>query len=208
MLRILAFAFATLLVVSTVDAAPAVRTAPGTVTGEFSYAAGQYWIKAGSETVCVMVDESDEAALAPLNGKKIVFTGPIQTWPDRSRCVVVGPDFPRLAQAPTSVRPRPVTIGAHGQPDIDACPSIGAALAPVAVRLAPADAAGVVLKLAAGQDFYMCGATADGLWESVVVPPSSGADCGVSRAVKTPRPYAGPCKSGWVPARQVEVVAG
>jgi hypothetical protein len=207
------YGFALLLIVATLDASASLKvinTAPGAVAGTLSYASGQYWLAAGKETMCVMVDPDDEAALAPLAGKKVEFSGPIQTWSDHSRCIVVGPAFPQAARVPAPMlgKARPVTIGAHGQPDIDACPSVGAALSSVAVRLAPATVAGVAARLDTGQSFYMCGSSPDGVWESVVIPASAGADCGVSGAVAKPRPYRGPCKSGWVEAKYIEVVAG
>jgi len=209
MLRTTGFAIA--LAFSSLGAHAATKvvgTAPGSVSGVLSYASGQYWVESGSGTLCVLVDEADEAALAPMVGKKIAFTGPVRTWSDRSRCIVVGPDFPTLAAARPAAAAVPVVIGAHRQPDIDACPSLGVVTSAVAVRLAPGEGAGTAVRLAAGDAVYLCGASPDGAWESVVVPPTAGADCGVSGAVATPRPYRGSCKSGWVPARLVDVVAG
>lgn len=185
-----------------------VRTAPGSVTGVLSYAAGQYWLQSGKEALCVMVDAPDEAALEPLVDARVAFTGPIQVWSDKSRCIVVGPDFPQPATRVSTVSHVPVVIGAHGQPDLDACLSVGATASAVAVRLAPDAGAAASVQVPAGQQVYLCGASADGRWESVVVPPRSGADCGVSRAVPAPRPYTGTCTSGWVPADQVQVIAG
>lgn len=207
------YGLALILAVAALDAAASpkvINTAPGAVTGMLSYASGQYWLAVGKETMCVMVDPEDEAALEPLAGKRVEFSGAIQTWSDRSRCIVVGPDFPRAAgaRAPALSAGRPVIIGAHGQPDIDACPSVGAAMSSLAVRLAPAATAGVTSRLQTGQMLYMCGASADGAWESVVIPASPGPDCGFSGAVAEPRPYRGSCKSGWVEAKYVEVIAG
>jgi hypothetical protein len=202
---------ALVLAVSTSSAVATLKvigTAPGALVGELSYAAGQYWLTSGREELCIMVEAPDEAALEPLVGQKISFTGPIQTWSDRSRCIVVGPDFPKPADTASRPRAMPVMIGAHGQPELDACLSIGALAAPAALRSAPDPAAGTSAQLLAGQTVHLCGASADGAWESIVVPPRAGQDCGVSAAVATPRPYAGPCKAGWVPAGDVEVLAG
>lgn len=201
------------LIIATFDASASlkvIKTAPGTVAGVLSYASGQYWITAGTEPVCIMVDADDEAELEPLAGQRVEFSGPIQVWSDRSRCIVVGPAFPKAAVAPAPPRSpaRPVIIGAHGQPDIDACPSVGAAVSPVAVRLAPVATAGIAVRLQAEQTMYLCGASADGTWESVVIPASPGADCGVAGPVEAPRPYRGSCKSGWIEATYVDVVAG
>ena len=75
-----------------------VKVAPGTVAGVMSYAAGQYWIKSGKEALCVMVDPEDEPALEALVDTEVSFDGPIQTWSDKSRCIVVGPDFPKAVR--------------------------------------------------------------------------------------------------------------
>jgi hypothetical protein len=112
------------------------------------------------------------------------------------------------SSAPAPSRVQPVRIGANGQPGLDACPSTGQIASAVAARLAPTGQASVSLTLRAGQSVYLCGSSSDGAWESVVVPAREGQDCGVSRPVSFPRVYAGPCRSGWVPAGSVRVVAG
>ena len=193
---------------SSVAAAKGVKTSPGSVSGVMSYSAGQYWIESGKEVLCVMVEPADEAALEPLIDAHVAFTGPDKVWPDKSRCIIVGPDFPKSTKKTSGAGVVPVVIGAHGQPDLDACLSVGAFPSAVAVRLAPSEGAGTSVQVPAGQEAYLCGASADGAWESVVIPSRPGQDCGVSGAVDAPRPYAGPCESGWVPAKQVEVIAG
>lgn len=72
-------------------------TETGTVNGVLSYASMQYWVQSGKETICVMYDDKDEERLMPLNGKKVTFTGPVQTWSNQKakRCIVVGPNYPK-----------------------------------------------------------------------------------------------------------------
>lgn len=193
---------------SSIAATRVIETARGSVTGVMSYGSGQYWITSGNHVLCVMVDPPDEAALEPLVDSQVSFVGPIQLWSDKSRCVVVGPDFPRPATAVAAPEITPVVIGAHGQPDLDACLSVGAISSPVGVRLAPSRSAVASVPLPAGQQVHLCGTSADGAWESVVIPAEPGQECGVSGAVETARPYAGPCMSGWVPAGNVQVIAG
>ena len=48
-------------------------------------------------------------------------------------------------------------------------------------------------------------------WQGIVYPTGEFqelGDCKVSRPVAAPEPYAGPCRSGWVPARDLRLVAG
>ena len=73
-------------------------TDSGTVTGTLSYAAGQYSLQTEKETLCVMYDAGDDAKLAPLNGVKVSFTGPIQVWSDKKRCILVNPIYPKAVK--------------------------------------------------------------------------------------------------------------
>lgn len=72
-------------------------TETGTVSGTLSYASMQYWIQSGKETICVMYDDKDEDRLMALNGKKVTFSGPVQTWNNQKakHCIVVGPNYPK-----------------------------------------------------------------------------------------------------------------
>lgn len=103
----------------------------------------------------------------------------------------------------------PVMLGIHGEPELDACLSMGVAPREVQVREAPSAKARVVLTLAKGQEAFLCDSSKDGRWEGIVVPPSPGFDCGISGEWGPgPTPYRGPCKSGWVPEGTVPAVAG
>jgi hypothetical protein len=110
--------------------------------------------------------------------------------------------------SPAPSRVQPVRVGTHGQPDLDACLSLGQTTSPVVVRLAPSDSASAVVSLRAGQEVHLCGSSKDGTWESVVIPGKAGEDCGVSSAVPTPQIYSGPCRSGWIPSKRIRGVAG
>ncbi|MEI7841760.1 MAG: hypothetical protein WCI39_01910 [Gallionellaceae bacterium] len=70
-------------------------TINGNVSGKLSYAAMQFSLISEKEVLCVMVDFDDEEKLQSMLNKKVTFTGPIQTWSDKKRCIVVGPDFPK-----------------------------------------------------------------------------------------------------------------
>lgn len=109
---------------------------------------------------------------------------------------------------PVPSRVEPVRIGIHGEPELDACLSIGQTTSAVGVRLAPTDTAAVSFSLKAGKDVYLCGSSSDGEWESVVIPKKAGQDCGVSSPIVAPIIYMGPCRSGWIPANRIRVVAG
>ena len=113
-----------------------------------------------------------------------------------------------LAQAATlSVR-----VGTVDE-EIDSCPGLGrvTGLNPagdnfLAVRAGPGTGYPIVDRLHTGDLLNLCERVAD--WEGVVYPPSgSSSDCGVD----TPLPlqdYSGPCRSGWVFTRFVDVIAG
>ena len=105
-------------------------------------------------------------------------------------------------------RVEPVRIGVHGEPDLDACLSVGRTTSAVAARLAPSDSAAISVSLLVNQELYLCGSSPDGEWESVVIPSKAGQDCGVSTPVTEPTIYTGPCRSGWLPSKHIQVVAG
>jgi len=74
-----------------------VSTETGTVTGTMNYASMQYWIQSDKEAFCVMYDDKDDERLLALTGKKVTFTGPVQTWKNQKlkHCIVVGPNYPK-----------------------------------------------------------------------------------------------------------------
>ena len=101
----------------------------------------------------------------------------------------------------------PVMVGTFGE-DIDACPSTGHLVRAAALRSAPDEAADEVTGLAAGTRVHACGGSADDRWLGVVLQMDGIFDCGVSSPVASPRPYPGPCLSGWVRSEDVAIDAG
>lgn len=101
-------------------------------------------------------------------------------------------------------------------PDLDACGGIGrvSGLNPegdnfLSVRAAPALRAKETDRLHTATLVWLC--DVDGDWQGIVY--ASGAfqelgDCRVSSPVAEPHAYDGPCKSGWVAAKYLSLVAG
>ena|SRR5688572_20569087 len=109
-------------------------------------------------------------------------------------------------------RARPVIVGAD--PELDACPSTGrvSGLNPdgdnfLSVRAAPNPDARAVARVRSGQILWICDVTAGERWYGVVYSISGADRCGLNR-VRRSRAYSGPCRSGWVSARYVTVIAG
>ncbi len=106
----------------------------------------------------------------------------------------------------------PVMVG--GNAEADACGAVGEVRGLreggdgfLAVRTGPGAAYPIVDKIGNGQLVYLCDATADGVWLAVVFS-SDEDECGVTSPLRSRQPYKGPCRSGWVKATWVEVVAG
>jgi hypothetical protein len=109
---------------------------------------------------------------------------------------------------------RPVRIGTAA-PDLDACLSQGevTGLDPrgdnyLIVRAGPGRDAGAADRLGPGRIVNVC--EARGGWLGIVYgrSPGFGEDCGTGSPVPRPRLYDGPCRSGWVAARYIRIVAG
>lgn len=102
-------------------------------------------------------------------------------------------------------------IGSEG-PDLDACAGIGrvATLAShLAVRERPEEYARQKDKLAPYTLVWLCENGEE--WQGIVYPTGQFqelGDCKVSSPVAEPHPYRGPCRSGWVLARELALVAG
>lgn len=77
----------------------------------------------------------------------------------------------------------------------------------LSVRAAPGATAGRVDKLGVGKRVFMCDWSGDGGWVGVVYAASAALDCGVSKTIDRPQPYAGACRSGWVSARYLKPLA-
>ncbi len=116
------------------------------------------------------------------------------------------------ASAATESVPR---IGLAGD-DLDACLSVGqvSGLDPrgdnfLAVRAEPSAQGREKDRLGPGRWIWLCDEAGD--WLGVVYsadPDDKPGDCEVGSPVASVRPYAGPCRSGWVHSRYVEVIAG
>ncbi len=119
--------------------------------------------------------------------------------------------FVMAAQSAAPLRPEvPVMVG--GDSEQDACGGTYRVrgLNPrgdnfLSVRSRPAAAGRELVRLRGGQMGYLCDASADGQWQGVVY---GRIDCGVGTPIARSRPYRGPCASGWVSSRFVELVAG
>lgn len=130
-------------------------------------------------------------------------------------CALLASALPAEAQAPGA---RPVLVG--GEVELDACTSVGAIISMrkrgdglVAVRAAPSKRAPMRDQLKSGRKLMICEYSEDGKWLGVVYPEKAGraelGDCGVSEPISgPPRPYNGPCRSGWVSQAYVLFIAG
>lgn len=128
--------------------------------------------------------------------------------------LVFEPNFAAAKDRP--VQNRPVRIGLDN-PNLDACGSNGRVfgLNPrgdtyLAVRSAPSRTAKQIDKLISGDDVYVCELTGDKLWYGIVYVADrrTSDDCAVTAPVNRPRAYRGRCKSGWVAAKYINIIAG
>lgn len=121
---------------------------------------------------------------------------------------MAGPPAPDMAETAAA---RAVLIGLDG-PEFDACSSLGriSGAEPVqVVRDGPDDRAGPVSQLDRRSFVWLCEAA--GEWQGIVYPEGEFqdiADCRVGSPVTEPRSYEGPCRAGWVRARNIELMAG
>ena len=100
----------------------------------------------------------------------------------------------------------PVMVG--GEEDFDACGSLDEATTPLEVRSGPGNQYAVVDRLDRGARVTACENAGDGGWAGVVYSGEPEPDCGVSSPIPERQPYKGACKSGWVPAAGLTVLAG
>lgn len=102
----------------------------------------------------------------------------------------------------------------RGDAETDACVTLGqiVRLDPkgdnfLAVRGGPGSQRPELDRLGGGALVTICDER--GPWLGIVYPaPGTKTDCGVSSPRPTRSPYGGPCRSGWVHSRFVDVVAG
>lgn len=113
-----------------------------------------------------------------------------------------------------AAEPRPVRIGLEG-PDLDACGSYGVitGLNPdgdnfLSVRSAPSTDGEELDRITADTGVSLCESTLG--WIGIVYENSGkeGLGCETGSPVASVRPYRGPCRSGWVSERFVQVIAG
>lgn len=107
----------------------------------------------------------------------------------------------------------PVIVG--GDNNLDACPSLGVVSGLksegngfLAVRSGANFKYALIDKLLEGQKVFICNVSTDGNWFGVVYSRENIDDCGVSTPVTPAQPYKGKCKSGWVDAHSIKVLAG
>ena len=63
-------------------------------------------------------------------------------------------------------------------------------------------------RLRPGRQVFVCQTSRDGQWLGVVYSRNPRQQCNVGSPVRGPRPYSGPCRSGWVNSRYITIVAG
>lgn len=117
------------------------------------------------------------------------------------------------ANASVAARPRAVPVTVGGDAVLDACGSLGRVHGLkadgdgfLAVRAGPGAAYATTDKLGENREVMMCGQR--GEWVAVVYADSRLGRCGVSAPIAERQPYRGPCKSGWVHGRWIELMAG
>lgn len=106
----------------------------------------------------------------------------------------------------------PLMLG--GNPDFDACSSVGqiVGLNPrgdgfLSVRSGPGGSQyREIDRLYNGNQVHVCGER--GPWLAVVYPAGGGRDCGVGTPWPVRQPYTGPCDYGWIHSRYVRIIAG
>lgn len=158
---------------------------------------------------CGGADRGDAAAAPP------AASAPSATSPSPSVAAAPSP-APSVAAAPS---PSPadtafLAVRVGGEADLDACGAWsrirkpqGAPAGPVEVRRGPGPQYAVVDRLPDGAQFFTC----DSLngWSGIVYPePGTDVDCGVGTPIAQRGPYAGPCRSGWIPSEYEELIAG
>ncbi|HYI49555.1 MAG TPA: hypothetical protein VEX35_13940 [Allosphingosinicella sp.] len=118
------------------------------------------------------------------------------------------------AASGAGAQPLPVRIGLEG-PDMDACGSLGEVRGLnrrgqnyLSVRAGPRAHLPERDRLRTGRQVFVCQTSRDGEWLGVVYGRTPGQQCNVGSPVRSPRPYSGRCRSGWVNSRYITIVAG
>lgn len=115
------------------------------------------------------------------------------------------------APATAAIAARPVRIGIDGAQGMDACHTNGrlTGQGAIAIREAPDAAARATDQGGNGLLVDICEENVPG-WVGIVWKGEGDpeVDCGTGANLPGPRPYSGPCRSGWVVQQNVEVTAG
>lgn len=108
---------------------------------------------------------------------------------------------------------RPVNYGAD--PEMDACGSLAEVYnlsdGPdgfLAVKEGPNLKATRLDKILKGQKLWVCEVSQNGQWFGIVYPSTPTQECGVTSAIPKKKAYTGPCKSGWVSKKYINIIAG
>jgi len=105
---------------------------------------------------------------------------------------------------------RAVRIGIDGEHGMDACHTQGriSGQDSVSVREAPGEAARELVRVEPGLVADLCESVPG--WRGIVYRGAGDPerDCGTGENLPWPRPYAGPCRSGWVAEDNFEITAG
>jgi hypothetical protein len=114
------------------------------------------------------------------------------------------------AQAQRTKLDVPILVGGT---ELDACGSLAEVKGLdaagdnfLSVRSGPAATFREIDRLKAGDRVIICGEK--GVWYAAVYPWSSGRDCKVGTRWPKRAAYTGPCKSGWIHSKFVEIIAG
>ena len=112
--------------------------------------------------------------------------------------------------SPAAAAPERQPVWVGEQPDLDACGGLGqiSGNGPQAVHAGPGNQHAVIARLQPGTPAWLCDSAGDGQWIGIVHADDPDQDCGVSVAVPAHQPYRGPCRSGWVRATAVQLLAG
>ena len=102
-----------------------------------------------------------------------------------------------------------------GSDDLDACPSYGVVSGLKSKKngfLVVRSGSNIIFqkidKLQEGQKVFICETSTDRNWFGIVYSHNNANDCGISSPISPTQPYKGKCKSGWVNARWIKLLAG
>lgn len=130
--------------------------------------------------------------------------------------IFVGVATLAIAICVTSIQPQAdearVSVMIGGEPHLDACGAVGvvSGLRPrpgntLSVRSGPGHEYNRIDGLASGTRVWLC--DRNGAWLGVIYGPA-GSGCRVSTPSAKRQAYQGPCSSGWVYKKYVELIAG